>query len=98
MADVSISIITATVGRFGQVDRLLSSLSQLDGYDEIQPEILIANNAPDEPKAKLINESGGRICWASGASLPSSPRANLREVPGAKSRHSNGAGVGARFP
>jgi hypothetical protein len=39
MKDVSISIITATVGRLGQVERLLSSLSQLDGYDLIQPEI-----------------------------------------------------------
>jgi GT2 family glycosyltransferase len=59
MKDVSISIITATVGRLGQVERLLSSLSQLDGYDLIQPEILIANNAPDEPKAKLIEDLVG---------------------------------------
>jgi cellulose synthase/poly-beta-1,6-N-acetylglucosamine synthase-like glycosyltransferase len=52
--DTPVSIITATVGRLDQIDRLLNSLSQLNGYDEIKPEIIIANNAPDENQAKLV--------------------------------------------
>jgi len=51
---MSVSIISATVGRLEQVDRLLSSLSQVEGYDEIGPEIVIANNARDEDQAKKI--------------------------------------------
>ena len=52
--EMSVSVISATVGRLEQVDRLLSSLSQLEGYDEIGPEIVIANNARDEDQAKKI--------------------------------------------
>ncbi len=52
--DPSLSIISATVGRLDQIDRLLFSLLQLEGYDDIKPEIIIANNSPDEAKAKLI--------------------------------------------
>lgn len=50
----SISIIIATVGRLEQIERLLTSLSQLEGYDEIGPEIIVANNAPEENQAKRV--------------------------------------------
>jgi len=52
--DRTVSIISATVGRLDQVERLLSSLSQLEGYEEIGPEIVIANNARTEEQANKI--------------------------------------------
>jgi cellulose synthase/poly-beta-1,6-N-acetylglucosamine synthase-like glycosyltransferase len=57
----SISIIIATVGRLEQIERLLTSLSQLEGYDENAPEIIVANNAPDENKAQLVESLVGQF-------------------------------------
>jgi len=82
----SISIIIATVGRLDQIERLLTSLSQLDGYDELCPEIIVANNAPDETKAKLVEALVGKF-----AARLSHPCRHVREPRPGKCRAQNRA-------
>jgi len=85
-----ISVIIATVGRLEQVERLLTSLSQMEGYEEIRPEIIVANNAPDEAKAKLIEALVEKFarrlaypCLHVREPLPGKCRAQNRAIPGA---------------
>ena len=82
----SISIIIATVGRLDQIERLLTSLSQLDGYDELRPEIIVANNAPDESKAKLVEALVGKF-----AARLAHPCRHVREPRPGKCRAQNRA-------
>ncbi|MGE5218537.1 MAG: glycosyltransferase [Chloroflexota bacterium] len=82
----SISIIIATVGRLDQIERLLTSLSQLEGYDELRPEIIVANNAPDESKAKLVEALVGKF-----AARLAHPCRHVREPRPGKCRAQNRA-------
>jgi len=82
----SISIIIATVGRLDQIERLLTSLSQLNGYDELRPEIIVANNAPDESKAKQVEALVGKF-----AARLAHPCRHVREPRPGKCRAQNRA-------
>jgi cellulose synthase/poly-beta-1,6-N-acetylglucosamine synthase-like glycosyltransferase len=55
-SDVFISIVIATKGRLDSLGRLLESLCCVDGRDEIQHEIIIANNASDHTVAAGVDE------------------------------------------
>lgn len=88
--EMTVSIISATVGRLEQVDRLLSSLSQLEGYDEIGPEIVIANNARNEDQAKkiedIVSQYAARLthpCRHVREPVPGKCRAQNRAIPNA---------------
>ena len=50
----SLSIVVPTKGRVESLRRLLDSLCRVDGRDSIDHEIIVANNAPDEPTARLV--------------------------------------------
>ena len=84
----SISIIIATVGRLQQIERLLTSLSELEGYDEIGPEIIVANNAPDETRAQSVEALVGKFsarlahpCRHVREPMPGKCRAQNRAIP-----------------
>ncbi|MBF8254682.1 MAG: Glycosyltransferase [Deltaproteobacteria bacterium] len=66
----SISIIIATSGRVEKIHRLLESICRVGGRERIDHEIVIANNAADEPCGaaveSLVNEynrASGIKCW-----------------------------------
>jgi GT2 family glycosyltransferase len=52
---ISISIVIATKGRIDSLARLLESLSRLNRRTEIDHEVIIANNAPDESVARDVD-------------------------------------------
>jgi glycosyltransferase involved in cell wall biosynthesis len=51
-----ISVLIATKGRLGQLERLLEGLSRLEARDEIAHEIIVANNAPSEALAGAVQD------------------------------------------
>lgn len=52
--ETSISIIIATATRPDKLGRLLKRLSQVDGREDIDHEVIVANNAPDEATARVV--------------------------------------------
>jgi len=60
-ADVSISIVIATKGRIDSLGRLLESLRRVNGRDEIEHEIIIANNATDDALVAGVDELVKRL-------------------------------------
>jgi glucosyl-dolichyl phosphate glucuronosyltransferase len=51
-----VSILIATKGRLGPLERLLEGLSRLEARDEIAHEIIVANNAPSEALAGAVKD------------------------------------------
>lgn len=51
-----ISILIATKGRRDELERLLDGLRQLDSRESIGHEVIVANNAADEPIANAVEE------------------------------------------
>src|SRR5437868_15265884 len=51
-----ISILIATKGRRDELARLLDGLRQLDSRESIGHEVIVANNAADEPIANAVEE------------------------------------------
>ncbi|MBI2211273.1 MAG: glycosyltransferase family 2 protein [Deltaproteobacteria bacterium] len=56
----SISIIIATSGRVEKVGRLLDGLSRLNGSAGIDHEVIVANNAADEGRARAVEDLVGK--------------------------------------
>jgi glucosyl-dolichyl phosphate glucuronosyltransferase len=57
----SVSIVITTKGRIDSLGRLLESLCQLNGRNEIEHEIIIVNNAGDEALAAGVDELVKRL-------------------------------------
>lgn len=53
---LSVSIIIATKGRLDGLQRLFSSLKKIPAWHEIQPEVIIGNNAEDPSLAHSVKE------------------------------------------
>src|SRR5712692_1330229 len=78
----SISIIIATKGRTDSLKKLFSSLSQLERLKEVQPEILVVNNAddgvPEQAVTALVEEFwetvGGVRCLREKDAIPPRPK------------------------
>ena len=84
----SISIVIATSGRVEKIRRLLESISRVCGGDRIDHEIVLANNAPDEPTANAVaalaeefNKRDGIRCWHVREPLPGKCRAQNKTIP-----------------
>lgn len=84
----SVSIIIATSGRVDKIRRLLESIARVHGGDRIDHEIVLANNAPDEPTAAavgaLVNEfdhRNGCRCWQVREPMPGKCRAQNKTIP-----------------
>ncbi|MDH3443872.1 MAG: glycosyltransferase family 2 protein [Deltaproteobacteria bacterium] len=84
----SISIVIATSGRVDKIRRLLESISRVSGGDRIDHEIVLANNAPDEPTATAVaaladefNERDGVRCWQVREPRPGKCRAQNKTIP-----------------
>ena len=89
--NASISIIIATSGHAESLGRLLESLYQVEGGNEINAEIIVANNAPDEATARAVEtlveryaQRGRYHCWQVREPLPGKCRAQNRAIPLAK--------------
>lgn len=52
----SLSIVIATSGRVEKLRRLLEGLYRAHGWDQSRHEIIVANNAPDEAGAKVVED------------------------------------------
>jgi cellulose synthase/poly-beta-1,6-N-acetylglucosamine synthase-like glycosyltransferase len=65
--DISISIIVATRGRIDCLERLLESLCRVEGRNEIDHEIIIANNSVDESVAREVDDLVGRFSQQAGS-------------------------------
>ncbi|MFQ5540408.1 MAG: glycosyltransferase, partial [Candidatus Binatia bacterium] len=86
-----VSIIVATSGRVEKLRRLLDGLNQVDGREEINHEIIIANNAADEATASAVEglvdeycQRGGNRTWQVREPIPGKCRAQNRAIPLAK--------------
>ena len=89
----SISIIIATSGRVEKIRRLLETRCRVNGREDVDHEILIANNAADEKTAagvealvKEFNEKNGVRCWQVREPVPGKCRAQNRTIPLTKGR------------
>jgi GT2 family glycosyltransferase len=87
----SFSIIIATTGREEQLRRLLDGICRVNGREVTDPEVIIANNAPDETTAGVVEEltkeysrREGINCWQVREPLPGKCRAQNRAIPQAK--------------
>ena len=87
----SFSIIIATTGREEQLRRLLDGICRVNGRELTDPEIILANNAPDETTAEFVenltkeySQRGGINCWQVREPLPGKCRAQNRAIPQAK--------------
>jgi GT2 family glycosyltransferase len=85
------SIIIATTGREEQLRRLLDGICRVNGREVTDPEVIIANNAPDETTAGVVEEltkeysrREGINCWQVREPLPGKCRAQNRAIPQAK--------------
>ena len=86
--DSAISIIIATSGRVEKIRRLLYSLRGVNGSGRINHEIVLANNAADEPTAaavealaKEFNGRDGVSCWQVREPIPGKCRAQNKTIP-----------------
>ena len=87
----SISIVIATSGRIEKVKRLLEALYKVEGRERIDHEVVIANNAPDDAKARaveaLVHEfanKNGASCWQVREPVPGKCRAQNKTIPQTK--------------
>lgn len=86
--DASLSIIIATAGRVESLRRLLESLFRVEDGDQVDCEIVVANNAADQASAQAIKElvsenaqRGRYHCWQVREPLPGKCRAQNRAIP-----------------
>ena len=89
--EIPFSIIIATSGRVDRLRRLLDSLCSVRGGEEIKPEIIVANNAPDETAARgveaVVREYEalrGNCCRQIREPLPGKCRAQNKAIPHAR--------------
>jgi glucosyl-dolichyl phosphate glucuronosyltransferase len=88
--EVPFSIIIATSGRVDRLRRLLDSLCRVGGREEIKPEIIVANNAPDDRAAHAVEavvreyEKLRGNCRQVREPLPGKCRAQNRAIPQAR--------------
>lgn len=82
---MNVSIIIATSGRIEKVGRLLTALSQVDGRNEVEHEIIVANNAPDGAAAasvaELVRSWANRGVREVREPIPGKCRAQNRAIP-----------------
>ena len=88
---LSVTVAVATQGRLQGLDRLLQTLSHVEGRDSIPHEVLIGNNAPDERIAAGVEEVVSRYsqganqwCRSVREPVPGKCRALNRLIPTAK--------------
>lgn len=86
--DASLSIIIATAGRVESLRRLLESLFRVEDGDQVDCEIVVANNAADQASAQAVKElvsenaqRGRYHCWQVCEPLPGKCRAQNRAIP-----------------
>jgi len=84
----AISIIITTSGRVEKISRLLESLSQVRGRDQINHEIVIANNATNEAMARGVEALARKFdgmygvhCWQVREPIAGKCRAQNKTIP-----------------